>query len=193
VAVAARPSAKPVVIHVPHDERFEPRIAIYVGRGSNRRLATTVEVLSLSNKTPGEQGRGFYLKEQREVLYGKVHLIEIDLLRGGQHATAVPYQRLMAATGPFDYHVSIHHFDNLEDFFVHPIRLDEPLPEISIPLLPGDDPVQLNLQGVFQRTYDAGPYGREIDYRKDTPVPPLPAERMTWVTQLISHSVRADA
>jgi hypothetical protein len=188
VAVAARPSAEPIVIHVPHDERVEPLVEVYVGRGSERRLVTTVEVLSLTNKTPGEHGRDLYIRKQREILHSKVHLIEVDLLRSGQHTTAVPHDRLTAATEPFDYHVSIHHFDNLEDYFVHPIRLEEPLPEVSIPLLPGDTPVRLNLQAVFGRTYDAGPYKREIDYRNDRPVPPLSAKQLAWATQLISRS-----
>jgi hypothetical protein len=147
---------------------------------------TSIELLSLSNKTPGEHGRDLYLRKQQEMLQSKVHLVEIDLLRGGQHTTAVPADRLARATGPFDYHVCIRHFDNLEDFFVYPIQLPEPLPEISIPLLPGDGAVPLNLQAVFQRAYDAGPYRREVDYQADTPAPPLSPERAAWLKRLLS-------
>lgn len=32
----------------------------------------------------------------------------------------------------------------------------------------------LDLQAVFERTYEAGPYAREIDYGRDTPQPPVP-------------------
>ena len=32
--------------------------------------------------------------KQGEILYGKVHLVEIDLLRGGEHTAAVPRDRL---------------------------------------------------------------------------------------------------
>jgi hypothetical protein len=192
VATAAQPSTEPVVIHVPHDERVEPFLGIYTGRGSNRRLVTTMEVLSLTNKTPGEHGRDLYLRKQQEILGSKVHLVEIDLLRSGRHTTAVPRERLEARTGPFDYHVSIHHFDNLEDYFVYPIQLPQPLPAASVPLLPGDPPVSLDLQAVFNRTYDAGPYQREIDYSKDTPTPPLSPEQLAWAKQLISQSAKAD-
>jgi len=187
VAVATRPSTRPVVIHVPHDERVEPLVEIYMGRGSARRLVTTIEVLSLTNKTPGEHGRDLYLRKQQEILQSKVHLVEIDLMRSGQHTTAVPLDRLTTATGPFDYHLSIHHFDNLEDYFVYPIRLTEPLPEVSIPLLPGDSAVSLDLQAVFDRTYDAGPYRREIDYRQETPAPPLSAEQLAWAQQVLGE------
>ena len=185
VAVATPPRSRLLVIRVPHDERSEPLVEIYLGRGSGRRLVTALEVLSWSNKTPGERGRDLYLRKQREILDSQVHLVEIDLLRGGEHTTAVPRRRLANAVEAFDYHVCIHHFDNLEDYFVHPIRLNEPLPEIDIPLLPGDPPISLDLQAVFQRTYEAGPYEREIDYRQDTPVPPLTAEQQKWMRGLL--------
>ena len=170
-------------IHVPHDERIEPLVEIYVGRGSARRLVTTIEVLSVTNKTPGERGRDLYLRKQREILESQVHLVEIDLLRAGQHTTAVPFDRLTAAAEGFNYHVSIHHFDNLEDYFVYPFRLPDPLPMIAIPLLPGDPPVSLDLQAVFNRTYEAGPYHREIDYRSTPPAPALSGNLLTWAAE----------
>jgi hypothetical protein len=183
VAVVERPRARPVVVHIPHDERHEPLVEIYLGRGSDRRLVTSIELLSLTNKTPGEHGRDLYLRKQRELLDSKVHLVEIDLLRGGEHTTAVPRNRLARVVTDFDYHVCIHHFDNLEDYFVYPVRLPEPLPDIAVPLLPGDPSVSLDLQAVFQRTYDAGPYQREIDYQHDTPEPPLNPEQQTWLRE----------
>ncbi len=80
----------------------------------------------------------------------------------------------------FDYHVCVHRFDNLEDFFVYPIQLAEALPQIAIPLLPGDHDVRLDLQAVMDRTYDAGPYCREIRYGEDRLVPPLTPEQTVW-------------
>src|SRR5439155_825061 len=44
---------------------------------------------------------------------------------------------------------SIHRFDDLEHFTVFPLQLMEKLPEIAIPLLPGDAPVIIDLQAVF--------------------------------------------
>ena len=185
LAVATLPRTRPIVIRVPHDECCEPLVEICVGRGSDRRLVTSIEVLSLTNKTPGEHGRDLYLRKQREILESKVHLVEIDLLRAGEHTTAVPRRRLLKAVGACDYHISIHHFDNLEDYFVYPLTLLEPLPEIAIPLLPGDPAVSLDLQAVFHRTYDAGPYRREINYREDAPLPPFTPAQEEWVRELL--------
>jgi hypothetical protein len=184
-AVAAPPRANLVIVTVPHDERREPFLDVYVRDGSQERLVATVEVLSLSNKTPGEQGRELYCRKQREVLDSKIHLVEIDLLRGGEHTTAVPLDRLMQKAGPLDYHVSIHRFDNLEDYFVYPILLEEPLPEIAIPLLPGDGDASLDLQAVFARCYETGRYRRRVRYNELSLVPPLPTDRMEWVGSLL--------
>ena len=77
-------------------------------------------------------------------------------------------------------------FPDFHDSFVTYLReslqphLPDPLPMIGIPLLPGDPPVSLDLQAVFDRTYEAGPYHREIDYRSTPPAPPLSANLLTW-------------
>src|SRR5208337_4659432 len=47
-----------------------------------RELITVVELLSPSNKRPGDD-REQYLTKRRELLRSRAHLVEIDLLRGG--------------------------------------------------------------------------------------------------------------
>ena len=66
------------------------------------------------------------------------------------------------------------------NYYVYPIQLAERLPEIAVPLLPGDPAVPIDLQAVLDRCYDVGPYRREINYRDDTPHPPLRPEQMSW-------------
>jgi hypothetical protein len=176
---------EPVAVRVPHDEFREPLVEIYANDGGNKRLVTSLEVLSHANKTPGAHGRDLYLRKQRELLEGQVHLVEIDLLRGGMHATAVPLDEARASCGAFDYHVSVHRFDDLEMFFVYPIRLEDRLPTIAVPLLPGDPPVPLDLRAVFDRCYDAGPYAREVGYGADTLIPPLRPEQEAWAERIL--------
>jgi hypothetical protein len=186
VAVASPRRRQPVVVCVPQDEHRQTWVNIWTRRGSSKRLVTTIEILSPSNKTPGQQGRGLYLKKQREILESQVHLVEIDLLRGGEHTTSVPQDRAIATAGPCDYHVCIRRFDRVEEFLVYPIPLREPLPEIAIPLLPGDGEVRLDLQVAFKRAYDAGPYRREIDYAKDKIVPALQPPSAKWAKSLVA-------
>jgi hypothetical protein len=182
VATAVR---RMVVVHVPHDEFREPFVQIFA-KLDGERLVTSIEVLSLANKTPGVQGRDLYLRKQKELLNGQVHLVEIDLLRAGEHTTAVPADRLRQAAGAFDYHVCVHQFDNFEDYHVYPILLEARLPEIDIPLLPGDGAVALDLQQVFARCYETGPYQRRLDYRSLKLDPPLPAEQTKWAAARVA-------
>ncbi len=185
VAVATRGRSRRTIVHVPHDERKEEFIEIYARQGSDKRLVTAIEVLSLANKTPGEHGRDLYRRKQRELLESQVNLVEIDLLRSGEHTTAVPLRLAVAEAGPFDYHVCVHQFDNLEDYTVYPNRIEEPLPEIDIPLLPGSDPAVVDLQMVLDRCYAAGPYAYEVDYLETLPIPALPPAMAQWAGELL--------
>jgi hypothetical protein len=130
------------------------------------------------------------LQKQRETLGSEIHLVEIDLLRGGAHALAVPKDLVTAQAGSFEYMVSIHRYNRPKEFLVYPITLRLRLPKIAIPLSPGDPHVTLDLQDVFDRSYDFGAYRREIDYGKDRIVPRLKTEQADWATNLIKSRRR---
>ena len=149
---------------IEHDPFVEPLVEIRRRQGPEARLVASIEVLSPANKILGNPGRDSYRAKQREVLAGQTHLIEIDLLRGGEHATAVPRDLAVAKAGAFDYHVCVRRSDRPNIYSVYPIKLEHRLPGIAIPLLPGDPDVRLPLQPIFDRAYDAGPYRRAIDY-----------------------------
>ena len=69
--------------------------------------------------------------------------------------------------------------------FIYPWKLEEAFPEFAVPLLPGDGQVPLDLGAVFTRCYDSGPYRRRVRYDPARLVPPLPAERVAWVRQML--------
>jgi hypothetical protein len=184
--VATAVATLPIVITVPQenkdDEHRQPFIEIRAIE-DDERLVTLIEMLSPSNKRPGP-GRELYLQKQREALAGQVHLVEIDLLRRGEHTTAVPFQHMLAKSGSSDYHVCIHRFDRPDDYLLYPVPLADPLPTIEVPLLPGDGDVQLDLQQIFTRAYDAGPHRRRIAYGTDDIIPPLDDRQLEWARQI---------
>jgi hypothetical protein len=182
--VATAVARPPVVVRIPKEEFREIYLDIYAKPGDER-LVTTIEVLSLTNKTSAGEGRPQYLQKQREVLASKVNLVEIDLLRGGQHTTAVRLEDARVKAGPFDYHVCVHTFEEPDDFVVYPISLGERLPIVKVPLLPGDGSVPVDLQPLVDRCYDTGLYLRSIPYVGGTPVPPLRPEQTAWVEQVL--------
>jgi hypothetical protein len=180
-AVVARP---PVVVGIPREEFRETYLDVYA-RPGNERLVTTIEVLSPSNKTKGGEGRALYLQKQREVLASKVNLVEVDLLRGGQHTTAVRPEDAAEKAGPFDYHVCVRAFEEPDYFVIYPVSVGERLPAVAIPLLPGDPPVSIDLQALLDRCYDTGLYQRRVSYGAEPPAPPLRPEQAAWVQQTL--------
>jgi hypothetical protein len=182
-------AGQPIVITVEElveDEQEKWFLEIHGRWGGQDRLVATIEVVSPSNKAPGDEGYDKYRAEQREMLAGQVHLIEIDLLRAGTHVTAVPKDIAKEKAGPFDYHVSVHRFDRPKDYLVYPIRLEKRLPVIMVPLLPEDPPVWLDLQAAFDRAYDAGPYRKAISYGQDPVDPPLQPDQAAWAAMKVN-------
>ncbi len=184
VAVAELP-VKVTAPYVPWDEFSESFVEIYAREDGQPRLVTAIELLSPTNKTPGQQSRAAYRQKQIEMIGSQVHLVEVDLLRLGPHTTAVPFKELVKRCGSVDYHVSVHYFDQPNDFYIYPIQLVDRLPNVAIPLLPGEGSVNVELQSVFDQCYDRGPYRREVNYAKDPPPPVLSPDRLAWVRSIL--------
>ena len=181
--VAVRPTTRPVRVRAPSDERRQTFVEVYCRRDEEH-LVAALEVLSPSNKSSGE-GRDKYLSKQRELLDGKAHLIEIDLLRGGTPTTAVPLALAVEQAGPFDYHVCVRECDAQDYFLVYPVLLPDRLPVLDLPLLPGDGSVALDLRAVMDSAYDSGPYSQRVRYAERVPPPALSKEQKAWVEKLL--------
>jgi hypothetical protein len=52
-------------------------------------VVTVIEVLSPGNKQAGSDGRREYLRKRRDVLLSATHLVELDLLRGGERLPTI--------------------------------------------------------------------------------------------------------
>jgi hypothetical protein len=152
-----------------HRERF---VEIYED-DPEVRLVTTIEVLSPSNKRPNTEGWEQYQNKRYSALLGGVHLIEIDLLRGGQR----PLMRDPWPKSP--YALLVGRANQKLHCHVWTASFDRPLPIIPVPLTPPDADLQLDLQPLIDRVYDLSRYGRAIDYSKPLK-PPLTAKEKTW-------------
>ena len=152
--------------------------------GDEERVVTAIEVLSHANKAPGSHGRDLYLTKQHQLLQSQTHLMEIDLLRTGAPTLVPPPEQLRTRRPTWDYSVSLHRAGRGGTFEVWLNRVRERLPRVPVPLTDGDPDVALDLQAVFDRCYDAGPYRRRVDYRRE-PTPPLRDEDATWADALL--------
>ena len=124
-----------------------------VRKGEPGRVVGTIEVLSPSNKDSGNPGCDLYLKKQQEILASSTHLVEIDLLRQGQHTVAAS-KGLLHEPGPWDYVACLHRAGHGRRFTTWPVTVRQRLPRIRVPLADDDQEVVLDLQAVFQRCYD---------------------------------------
>lgn len=180
VAVAA-PAGVPWNIPILADEAREYFVDI-VAVDNPSRIVTVIEVLSAANKASGSAGRRKYQTKQEEVLQSDSHLLEIDLLRRGEHTVLAQWDYLRRE-GYWDYLVCLHraHSDTCQ---VWPASLRESLPEVRVPLAGEDPDVILDLQAAFTHCYDAGAYARTLDYRAE-PDPPLDPADAAWADALL--------
>jgi hypothetical protein len=180
IAVAA--SDPPWVLTIKPEEIREVYIEI-LSLADQSRVVAVIEVLSPSNKIDGSEGRHLYLTKQREILSSQTHLIEIDLLRQGEHTVAAP-QEMLCRKGKWDYLVCLHRGGQKGRYEVWAIMLQQRLPRIHVPLQNGDPDVVLDLQSVFNRCYDEGAYARRLDYRSEPPTP-LEGADAQWADALL--------
>jgi hypothetical protein len=148
-------------------------------------VITVIEVLSPSNKAANSEGRHLYVTKQQEILQSPIHLIEIDLLRYGEHTVAAPRESLLAR-GVWDYLVCLHRGGQRARYEVWATTLRQRLPRIRVPLGHGEPDIVLDLQAVLDRCYDEGAYTRRLDYRRE-PLLPLSETDRTWAATLLGE------
>ncbi len=164
----------PAEVRLPaQDIERAPFLEVRDRRG--RELVTVIELLSPSNKRPGED-REHYLAKRRELLRGPAHLVEIDLLRGW---TPMPAEGRPA--GAYSVLVSRAERRPAADFW--PIGLRDRLPVIPIPLRGPGEEARIDLQEVLHRAYD-GP-GYELFIYAGAPEPSLSASDAEWARQYL--------
>ncbi|MGP0067287.1 MAG: DUF4058 family protein [Isosphaeraceae bacterium] len=151
-----------------------PHITVAIRDVANRELVAVIEVLSPTNK----RGEGYdeYVERRERILRSSAHLIEIDLLRKGQR---VPMQRALPSVPYFVFLCRAHQRPLTE---VYPITLDQPLPQVPVPLLPADADAKLDLQQALAVVYDECGLNYMIDYSKPPEIP-LSPEQAAWVDE----------
>jgi Protein of unknown function (DUF4058) len=183
-AVLERPQTTPAEVMelepIEVKQRFINIIAV-----RDRELITTIELLSPVNKS--REGRRKYQRKQSEILKSDVHLIEIDLLRGGEHTVHVPQARLQKRGKAWDYLICLHRAHQRHRVEYWAVPLPQKLPVIAVPLTPEIADVPLDLQSALDTLYDRGAYARILDY--DQPLlPALSKESQDWANQVLHQA-----
>ena len=137
-------------------------------------LITSIEILSPVNKR--EPGLGKYRQKQRQLQEAGVHLVEIDLLRRGQRPTFLP------GVPDTPYIVTLTRA-GAAAMDVWPIRLQDELPVVAVPLRPPDADIPLDLGLALAQIYDKAAYDLTLDYSESPPPPSFSVEEQDWLRQ----------
>jgi hypothetical protein len=141
------------------------------------RLVTTIEVLSPTNKERSGHGRQLYLRKRQAALECGVHLVEIDLLRGG---TRMPMRNPWPNS---PYTLLVARANQGLSCDVWPAYFHLPLPSVPVPLAAPDEDVSLSLQPFVDSIYRRLRYPDTIDYEKSLIPPPTKPEAV-WLNQV---------
>ena len=171
-------ASTPTVLTLPIPERVREAFLTMRERETEE-VVTVIEFLSPGNKRSSGDGQREYLDKRESVLLSATHLVELDLLRGGERLPVVE------PLPPADYYAFVSRASRRPRVEVYPWSLRRPMPSIDIPLA-GDDPdVTLDLQAAFNTVYDRTGYDYSLDYQRDI-VPPLSDEDTEWVRQTLA-------
>jgi hypothetical protein len=167
---------EPLVVTV--EEPPARHVEIFDTSAGNR-VVTVIEFLSPTNKLPGF-GRDEYARKQADYLASKVNLVEVDLIRQGGFAIAVP-QSALPKNYRVPYLISVRHAGRPREFKVYHAPLRERLPSIHVPLRRQDRDVVLDLQPLIDQCYTRGRYDR-MNYAEELD-PPLSPEDAAWAEE----------
>ena len=144
-------------------------------------VVTVIEVLSPGNKRPGSDGRREYLTKRETVLLSATHLLELDLLRGGERLPTIE------ALPRADFYAFVCRARQRPLAEVYPWTLRQPLPSLPVPLAQGDPEISLDLQAVFTTVYDRAGYDYALDYTQPVE-PPLSEEEQAWCSEVLRQA-----
>ncbi len=150
-----------------------PQLSVEIRDVAQRRLVTIIEILSPANKY-GEGARE-YNDRRVQLLQTQVHLLELDLLRGGAR---IP---LAGELPPAHYYVYLSRWQRRPYTQIWRIGLRVRLPTVPVPLLPPDPEVPLDLQAAVNACFDLVGYERLLDYGGPPPPPELQQDEAEWV------------
>ncbi len=168
---------EPALLTLPAIDPMEEIYLVVRSREDND-VVTVIELLSPTNKL-SHDGRTEYLNKRNAVLHSEANLVEIDLLRGGKRLPTI--ERLPKG----DYYAFVTRAERRPTIEVYSWPLERRLPAIPIPLAEGDPDVSLDLQAIFDTTYDRAGYDYALNYTK--PIEPTLSEtQQAWVVEMLA-------
>lgn len=148
----------------------------------DQQLVTIIEVLSPTNKATGRERQRY--ERKREVIVGSgANLVEIDLLRGGE---PMPLETPPPAC---DYRILVCKGWQRPSALLYPFSVQQPIPPFTLPLLPEDEPLTVDLGPIINAMHHTARYGQVARYHEPPPEPVFEGEIGEWVKERVAGLV----
>ncbi len=137
-------------------------------------VVTAIEVLSPANKRQGK-GREMYEEKRNRIFGSRTHLVEIDLLRGGEPMPVLgndveAHYRILVSRGDRRPYADLYLFN-----------LPETIPTFPLPLRSGDTEPMIDLNQLLNHLYDRAGYDFVIDYQTEPILALAESEAAGWI------------
>lgn len=176
---AASDLTEPAAVTVPIPEPVKESY-LEVREVATGKVITTVEVLSPTNKRPGE-GREAYEAKRLAILSSQTSLVEIDLLRDWE---PMPF---WGDVQDSHYRILVRRGERREHADLYAFNVRDPIPRFPLPLQPGDAEPAVDLKPLLDGVYDRASYDLRVDYTRP-PIPSLSDADAEWARQALSQA-----
>ena len=185
VSVVAAPPDEAVAVRV----RMPREVGVSwlrVETAPERELVTIVEVLSPTNKRPGE-GRRRYIRKREAIVAGLVNLVEIDLLRR--------WEPMPLETPPpvSDYRILVCRSLESPGAWLYPFMVQQRIPKFTLPLRSDDEAAapEVDLGPIINALHHTARYGQVARYDAPPPEPAFAPEVQEWVEERVAAFLSA--
>ncbi len=178
---AGMTAAQPILVDLPMPEVVRQGY-LEIREVATSEVVTVIEVLSPTNKRPGE-GRRTYEAKRQVILASATNLVEIDLLRQWPSIVQLPeefktHYRILVSASAQRPQASLYAFN-----------LQEPIPAFPLPLRATEPEPIVSLQHLIGDIYDQSGYDLVINYA-EPPIPPLADEDARWLADCLEQIQR---
>ncbi len=168
--------AEPVMVNVPVPEEVEEGY-LEVREVTSGKVITVIEILSPTNKQPGE-GREAYEAKRLEIFRSWTHLVEVDLLRAWE---PMPF---WGNGRDSHYRILVRRGEQRGRADLYAFNVRDPIPSFPLPLQKGDVEPVIDLKPLLDELYDEASYDLRVNYTQP-PVPPLSDADAQWAIQVL--------
>lgn len=150
------------------------------------RVVTAIEFISPWNKV-GNRAKESYTRKQLNYIDAGVNLVEIDLVRQGSYILAAPLADV-AREQRAPYLICVYRSAKPDQFELYRAMLQEPLPNIPVPLRYRERDAVLQLQPLIDQCYQDGRYYR-LNYQ-GKPRGKFSDTLMQWIDERLGSAGR---